>query len=222
VLVSVEVLRKKKADDVVKVSSKCPKVPEKKGAEPMKVSGACTSGGPKWPSVADILLAKFVRLSKGIIPYAIASAATVRIMPEPRGSENLLSDLGSKVGGKGPVYKTMPGAKAMPGAKVVFPSLRSASFRLLGLWLWYLWRGLRNHHRMTRRLRFSQRQVLIASPQSIKLDLKQLRGWGLSPMFLFLLPHLLAPLELRQVTWDILKLWVYVKRRFLILGWCLI
>jgi hypothetical protein len=134
-LVSVVVLRKKKADDVVKVSSKCPKVPEKKGAEPMKVSGACTSGGPKWPSVADILLAKFVRLSKGIIPYAIASAATVRIMPEPRGSENLLSDLGSKVGGKGPVYKTMPGAKAMPGAKVVFPSLRSASFRLLGLWL---------------------------------------------------------------------------------------
>jgi hypothetical protein len=45
--VSMEVLKKRKADAVVKVLGKCPKVAEKKGAMPVKVSGSRTSVGSK-------------------------------------------------------------------------------------------------------------------------------------------------------------------------------
>jgi hypothetical protein len=61
---------------------------------------------------------KSVKLSKGIIPHAIASAAMVRITPEVCGSANLSSALGSKAGGRDLGFKSMPGAKkAAPSTK---------------------------------------------------------------------------------------------------------
>jgi hypothetical protein len=98
--VSAEVLKKWKADAVVKVSAKCSKVPEKKGAEPVKVSRARASGGPKWPSGADILPVKSMKLSKGTAPHAIASTVVRCIMPEAHGSENLLNAWVLKLVGK--------------------------------------------------------------------------------------------------------------------------
>jgi hypothetical protein len=77
----VEVLKKRKADATVKVLAKRLKVHDKKGAEPTKVSGARESGGPKRPLSAGILPTKSVKLNKGTVPRAIASAAAARITP---------------------------------------------------------------------------------------------------------------------------------------------
>jgi hypothetical protein len=116
--ISTEVLKKRKVDATVNVLAKRSKAPEKKGAETAKVSGAHVSGGLKWPSGVAILPAKSMKLSKGTIPHAIASAATARIMLETRSSANLLGASGSKVGGRAPGYETVPGGKkVVPSAK---------------------------------------------------------------------------------------------------------
>jgi hypothetical protein len=116
--VSPVVLKKRKAEAAVKVLAKRPKVPEKKDAEPAKVSGARMSGGSKRPSSTDILPVRAAKLSKGTIPRTIASAAVACITFEMHGSENLLSTSGSKAGGRGPGCKTVPGSrKAIPSIK---------------------------------------------------------------------------------------------------------
>jgi hypothetical protein len=56
--VSEAVLKKRKANAAMKVLAKHSKVPERKGAEPAKVSRVRVSGGLKWPSGAGILSAK--------------------------------------------------------------------------------------------------------------------------------------------------------------------
>jgi hypothetical protein len=61
-----EVLKKRKADATAKVSGKNPKVTEKKGAMPAKVSGSRASAGLKRSSGADILPVKSVKLRKGL------------------------------------------------------------------------------------------------------------------------------------------------------------
>jgi hypothetical protein len=115
--VSTEILKKRKADAATKVSTKCSKVPEKKGAEPTKVSRAPVTGSLKWPSGADVLPAKSAKLSKGTIPRVIASAAVARMMPKTRGSEDLVGALASKAGEKCPGGKNVPGARAAPSTK---------------------------------------------------------------------------------------------------------
>jgi hypothetical protein len=82
--ISAEVLKKRKVDAAVKVSTKCPKVTEKKGAGLTKLSGSHVSGSSKQPSGVDIPPAKLAKLSKGTIPRVIASAAAASIMPETR------------------------------------------------------------------------------------------------------------------------------------------
>jgi hypothetical protein len=67
---------------VRKVLAKRPVTHEKKGTERTKVTVVCVKGGLKWPSNADILPANSVKLSKGHLPRAIASAAAARITPK--------------------------------------------------------------------------------------------------------------------------------------------
>jgi hypothetical protein len=55
--VSMEVLKKRKAEPSGKVLAKRPKAPEKKGMKPAKVSGARVKGSLKRPLDADILVA---------------------------------------------------------------------------------------------------------------------------------------------------------------------
>jgi hypothetical protein len=115
--ISAEVLKKRKADSAMKVLAKRLKVPEKKGAEVAKFSGARVSGGSKRPSGVDILAAKSMKLTMGTITRALASAATTRILPETRDPEDLLSASGYKSSGRCPGCKTVPRAKATPTAK---------------------------------------------------------------------------------------------------------
>jgi hypothetical protein len=124
---SVEVLKKRKVEVTGKVLVKCPKAPENKGTEPAKVSGAHAKGGLRWPSDADIMAAKSMKLSKGIVPCTIASVVAVRITPKAcslvnsfgaSGSNISGRDPGSKIGGRDPSSKTVPEAKkATPSAK---------------------------------------------------------------------------------------------------------
>jgi hypothetical protein len=102
VLVSMEVLKKRKADVAVKVLAKRPKATEKKGARLMKVFESRASGGSKRPSGVDIPPTKSVKLSKGTVSRAIASAAATRIMPEMRISDVSAGAGGAKGGGRRP------------------------------------------------------------------------------------------------------------------------
>jgi hypothetical protein len=77
--VSTEVLKKRKADATGKVLANCPKVHEKKRMEPMKVVAAHAKGGLKRSSDADISSAKSVKLSKSVIPHAIASVSKASV-----------------------------------------------------------------------------------------------------------------------------------------------
>jgi hypothetical protein len=61
--------------------------------------------------------AKSVKLSKGTVAHAIASAAMTRIMPEMRVSKVFTDVAGAKSGGRCPGCKIVPGAKAAPSAK---------------------------------------------------------------------------------------------------------
>jgi hypothetical protein len=117
--VSAEVLKKRKADATGNVLAKRPKVPEKKRIKPTKVTMAHVKGGLKWSSYTDISSANSAKLSKSVVPHAIASAAAAR------GSKNVSSASGSKAGVGGPGSKTMPEVKmAAPSAKkYIIPSI---------------------------------------------------------------------------------------------------
>jgi hypothetical protein len=106
--VSAEVLKKRKVDAIMKALAKWLKVPEKNGAEPAKASRSCASGGSKRPSGVNILLAKSVKLSKGIVPNVIASAAATCITLKTRGPENFLHALGSRAGDWGRAIEPCP------------------------------------------------------------------------------------------------------------------
>jgi hypothetical protein len=110
-LVFVEVLKKRKAEASGKVLVKRPKVLEMRGTEPTKVSGARAKGGLKRPSGVDIMAGKFVKLSKGVVPRAIALAAASRITPEACESLDSFGASNFKTGGKDRSSKTMPGVK---------------------------------------------------------------------------------------------------------------
>jgi hypothetical protein len=124
--VSAEVLKKREADAIAKVLAKRPKVTEKKGAGLAKVSGLHASGGSKWPSGADIPPAKSAKLSKGIVPRAITSAAATCIMPEMCISKVSAGTGGAKGGGRHLGCKTVPGPKVAPFAKKrIVPAIRA-------------------------------------------------------------------------------------------------
>jgi hypothetical protein len=79
--------------------------------EPMEASGACASGGSKRPSGMNILSAKSVKLSKGIVPCTIASTATC----DP---ENLHRASGCRAIDAGPSSRATHGTKkAAPSTK---------------------------------------------------------------------------------------------------------
>jgi hypothetical protein len=130
--VSAEVLKKREADAIAKVLAKRPKVTEKKGAGLAKVSGLHASGGSKWPSGADIPPAKSAKLSKGIVPRAITSAATTCIMPEMCISKVSAGAGGAKGGGRHLGCKTVPDRRLLP-------LLKSALSQPSGLWLHCPW-----------------------------------------------------------------------------------
>jgi hypothetical protein len=163
--VSTEVLKKRKADDTGRVLAKRPKAHEKKGTEPTKVDAAQVKGSLKQSSDADISSTKSAKLSKSIVHRAIAPVATVRITPVAHGSLNVSGALGSRAGG-GQVIKPCPEQRRLPHP------LRNASFQLLGLWLRYLWWGLRNHHCTIKYPRFSRGQSFAVDPHSFEFDLR--------------------------------------------------
>jgi hypothetical protein len=124
--VSAEVLKRRKAQASGKVLAKRPKGHEKRGTEPAKVSAARAKGGLKQPLGVDIVAAKSAKLSKGIIPCAIASAAVMRITPKARDSLDSFSTSGSKTGGRD------QGSKIVPGAKKVTPSAKKCTVLAIG------------------------------------------------------------------------------------------
>jgi hypothetical protein len=63
--------------------------PEKRRAETVKVAVAQSKGGFKRPSDMDIASMKSMKLSKNIVPHAIASTATVCITLEAPSLKNL-------------------------------------------------------------------------------------------------------------------------------------
>jgi hypothetical protein len=82
--VSVEILKKRRVDAAMKVSGKRPKVAEEKIALAVKISGTRAGAGSKRSSGGDVLPVKSAKLSKGVIPHVIASAAATRVMWERR------------------------------------------------------------------------------------------------------------------------------------------
>jgi hypothetical protein len=116
-LIFAEVLNKRKAEAAAKVLAKRPKLAEKKSVGLAKVSRSHGSGSSKWPSNADIPLAKAVKLSKGTIPHVVASAAAARIIPVKCISEVSTGTGGAKGGERRPSSKNVPGAKVAPYAK---------------------------------------------------------------------------------------------------------
>jgi hypothetical protein len=87
--VSMEVLKKRKVDATGRVLAKRPNAPGKKGTEHAKVIAPHVKGGPKRSSDVDILLAKSTKLSKSIIPHAIAYVAVAHITPVACGLINV-------------------------------------------------------------------------------------------------------------------------------------
>jgi hypothetical protein len=73
--ISVEVLKKRKADAIGKTVSKRSTALEKKRAEPVKTSTSPIKISVKRPSNANVASPESVKLSKKTIPRAIASAA---------------------------------------------------------------------------------------------------------------------------------------------------
>jgi hypothetical protein len=115
--VSTEVVKKRKADAVEKVAkslnmsekkhagatkvaaaadkkrsrtAKVTVVPEKRRTETAKVTVTQSKGGLKWSSDTDIASVRPVKLSKNIVPRAIASATAARITHEARGQKMCL------------------------------------------------------------------------------------------------------------------------------------
>jgi hypothetical protein len=133
--VSTKVLKKRKAEASGKVLVKRPKAPERKGTELAKVSGVRAKGGVKWPSDVDILAAKSIKLSKGIVPRAIASATATCITPKARGSLDSLGTLGSKID------KNVASSKTMLRAKKVTPSAKKCLVPAIGALATISWEG---------------------------------------------------------------------------------
>jgi hypothetical protein len=146
--VSAEVLKKRKADVAAKVSGKRPKVAEKKIALAVKIPGSHVGAGLKRPSGGDVRPIKSVKLSKGVVPHAIASAAAARVMPETRILDVSVSTGGAKGGEKSRSGKLVPRTK-------VAPSTKNTSSQRSELWLRCLQMGAQNLRRMTRRPRFN-------------------------------------------------------------------
>jgi hypothetical protein len=109
--ISVEVLKKRKADATGKVLVKHLKASEKKKVETTKVAAVQVKGGLKRLSDTDISSAKSGKLSKNTVPCAIGFVATTRITPEACSSKNVFGALGSKAGGGGPSSKTVASGK---------------------------------------------------------------------------------------------------------------
>jgi hypothetical protein len=115
--VSAEVLKKRKAGAATKVSGKRPKVAEKKIALAMKISGLRAGAGSKRPFGGDVLPVKSAKLSKGVIPRAIASAAAARVMPKMQVLDVSVDAGGAKSGEKHRGSKLVPRTKVAPSAK---------------------------------------------------------------------------------------------------------
>jgi hypothetical protein len=156
--VSVEVLKKRKADSIGKTVPKRPKALEKKRAEPVKTSTTPVKIGVKRPSNANVASPKSVKLSKKTIPHAIASAAAahgtllafgLKTMP---GALDLVTTAGH------PYSKTIRGtsgsktaggvlvSKGAAGSKKAGRLSRNIMFPGLGPWLGHLQKSLKTHH----------------------------------------------------------------------------
>jgi hypothetical protein len=177
------------ADVIVKVSGKRPKVAEKKIAMAVKISRLRVGAGLKRSSDGDILPIKLVKLSKGVISRAIASAAAARVMLETRVLEVSGGTGGAKGGEKCQSSKSVPRTKVAPSAK-------KRIVLMIGLWLLYLRMGPRNLCCMMKSLRFNRRWILGARQRSLKIDLLPHRGPSLPPKLFFVLCFLLALLGL--------------------------
>jgi hypothetical protein len=90
---------------------------EKKGTEYTKVDAADAKGGLKWSSNTDDSSARSAKLSKGVVPHTIASAAAARITPVACGLTNVLN---------------APGSKIVSGAKKVAPFAKKCIVSAIG------------------------------------------------------------------------------------------
>jgi hypothetical protein len=90
-------------------------------------------GGLKLPLDADILATKSAKLSKGILPRAIASVTMARITPGARGSLDSFSASGSKTGRRDPSSKTMPEAKKVTSSAKKRIILATGALEMLSL-----------------------------------------------------------------------------------------
>jgi hypothetical protein len=120
--VSAEVLKKRKAYVAAKVLGKRLKVAEKKIAFTVKISGSRAGAGSKQPSGGDALSVKLAKLSKGVVPRAIALTAAVCVMPKTHILDVSVGAGGVKGGKKHQSSKLVPRTKVAPSAKKrIFP-----------------------------------------------------------------------------------------------------
>jgi hypothetical protein len=123
---SADVLKKRKADAVTKVSSKRPKVAEKKIALATKISRSRVGAGSKRPSGGDVLSVKSAKLSKGVVPRAIASVTVVRVMLKTHVLDVSVGAGGAKSGEEHRSSKLVPRTKDAPFAKKrIVPMIRA-------------------------------------------------------------------------------------------------
>jgi hypothetical protein len=94
---STEASNKRKTDSVGKAVAKCPKAPKKKRAKSVKTSTLRGKMSLKQSSNAEVSSAKPVKLSKNIMPRAVATVVVARGMLGASGPKSVVGALGSKI-----------------------------------------------------------------------------------------------------------------------------
>jgi hypothetical protein len=94
---STETSKKRKTEYVGKVVAKRPKAPEKRKAYTTKTFALRGKTGLKWPSDVEVASLKSLKLSKKIVPRAVATAAAARCTLGASGPKSTASALISKI-----------------------------------------------------------------------------------------------------------------------------
>jgi hypothetical protein len=142
---SIKASKKRKTDSIGRVLVKRSKAPENKKAETVKTSTLQGKISLKRPPDMEVASAKSIKLSKKIVPRAIAVVAAARGMLEASGPKSAAGTLSSKIIGGTSGSKPAAGAKK----KSLRPS-RNVMFPLLELWRGHLQKSIRSHHRIVK------------------------------------------------------------------------
>jgi hypothetical protein len=121
-----EVSKKRKTDFVGKASSKLPKAPKKRKAETVKTSVPRGKKNLKRPSDAEVASVKPLKLSKNIVPHAIAVVATTHPTLKASSPKSMTGAPDSKVVGG------TSGSKPGAGSKKTLAPVRNRRVPVIG------------------------------------------------------------------------------------------